>query len=213
MCWSSHPILVEPDSLAHLAVGQDHWRRPNSHALLQTLKSLTDALELCSHQCPRVSDCAEPQLGQVLGGQVLCLPALDDWRTQTSASVTTLTGYTLERLRKVCDLLFAKTGMSSSRTQRFIDSRSGSASTKTASTPMRLNSRARASASSQPWIRASVRASTKMSLPSFLASQAAWMRAYASPLETTALPLVWPHPVVGIRVSRSDGSSLQRWYD
>ncbi|KAL2274820.1 hypothetical protein FJTKL_02722 [Diaporthe vaccinii] len=90
--------------------------------------------------------------------------------------------------------------MSSSRTQRSMDSRSGSASTKTASTPMRLNSRARARASSHPWIRESVRASTKMSLPSFLASQAAWMRAYASPLETTALPLVWPHPVTSVSV-------------
>lgn len=93
------------------------------------------------------------------------------------------------------NLLFAKTGISSSLTHCSMEARSGRASTKTASTPMRLNSRALVMASSQPRMRASVRARIKMSWPSSLASQAAWMRAYASPRETTDFPLVCPQPV------------------
>lgn len=75
---STHPVLVKADALAYFIIRQDHRRCPNCHTLLQTFESLTDALQFCGDQGPRISDCAEAQLGQVLGGQILRLPALND---------------------------------------------------------------------------------------------------------------------------------------
>lgn len=91
MSLNTYPVLIEPNTLADLAVRQDHWGRSDCHTLLQTFESLTDALEFGGHQRPRVSDGAEPQLSQVLGGQVLRLPTLDDWLTRFSVPVVIMT--------------------------------------------------------------------------------------------------------------------------
>ncbi len=72
------PVLVEAHTLADLGVAQNLRRCAERHALLETLQSLPEALQMCGHKTPGVCDCTHAQLSQILGRQILRQTTLDD---------------------------------------------------------------------------------------------------------------------------------------
>lgn len=71
-------IFIEPNPLANFTVRQNNRRLSDEQRPLDTLKCLPDALQLGSHQSPRVGNSAISKLSKILGRQILRLSSLDN---------------------------------------------------------------------------------------------------------------------------------------